>query len=336
MLYNDVINEWIALNNYTDFQFDDLEEDEKYCPVFTTRTQISNGLAFEFNFYQHDNHCLIPEFLSHILSSLTGFKTIHEHAKNIEGNKLADFNLALFCLKELWDIGLLMSQVYFIEELSKRKSNVSTPKINTIGWVTSNRTDSLRESIKSFVDCLAGKKDKLEFIVFDDSTPNNYTINKRNINMLSNKYQIKIGIVGKEERKVFMEKLIIKSKDKVPKHVVEYGLQGIKNIKEKCGVNRNTLLLYTKGKFTISTDDDIFCKITKYGDDKSLAIMSDDSGLSSEFFANHSELNEHVQFDFDDPIFLHQKLLGISIKNLIPLYRGKIDLNKIDPGVCSQ
>jgi hypothetical protein len=170
-------------------------------------------------------------------------------------------------------------------------------------------------------------------MVFDDSAPDNYLKNKQNIGLLNRKYLTNIKLIGEFERKSFLEELIKKLKGKVPGHVVEYGLMGLNSIKHRTGANRNTFLLFTIGKRSLLTDDDIFCQISKNGNDKELTLTSNASffDVSSEFFVDHGELNETIKFGYNDPVDIHQKLLGHSISGLIEKYKGKINLNRISP-----
>jgi hypothetical protein len=161
----------------------------------------------------------------------------------------------------------------------------------------------------------------------------NYSKNKQNIDLLNRKYLTNIKLVGEPERKSFLNKLINGLKGKVPRRVVEYGLMGLNSIRHRTGANRNTFLLLTIGKRSLLTDDDIFCQISKNGNDKELTLTSDASffDVSSEFFVDHGELNDTIKFEYNDLVNIHQKLLGNSISGLIEEYKGKINLNRIDP-----
>lgn len=318
---------------YAAFPFDGLEKGEKYISIFTTKHRLTNGKVFEFNHYKNDNHCILLNKISNNLGFINGFKTLYDHAADIENYKLANFHQALLSLKELWKSGLLISQTEFLNKISNNHSGKASPNIETLGWITRNRTESVRKSLESFIESLTKTNQKHEYIVFDDSTIENYNINKHNIEFLNKKYKSKIRIVGEVERKVFLERLTQKLEHKVPKHVVEYGLMGLNCIDHRTGANRNTFLLFTAGKFSLLTDDDIFCQISENGDDKKLTITSDASFLdvSCEFFTDQSELNDKIKFDHNDPISIHQKLLGHSIGSLIEKYRHQINLTGITP-----
>jgi len=318
-------------NIYSAFPFDGLEKDEKYISIFTSKSRLPNGKVFEFNHYKNDNHCLISNKISNILGFIKGFKTLYDHATDIENYKLANFYQALLSLKELWKSGLLISKTEFLNKLTNNESGYASPNINTLSWITRDRTESVRKSLESFIESLTETNHKYDYIVFDDSTIENYNINKQNIEHLKKKYEIQIKLVGETERKEFIKRLSLALEHKVPKHVIEYGLMGLNGIDHRTGANRNTFLLFTTGKFSILTDDDIFCQIAKNGNDEKLTITPDASFLdvSSEFFTDQSELNDKIVFDHNDPINIHQKLLGHSLGSLTEKYKHQVNLTGI-------
>lgn len=318
---------------YSAFPFDDLEKDEKYISIFTSTGRLPNGKVVEFNHYKSDNHHLLPNKLSNILGVIDGFKTPYDHASDIENSGMTNFYQALLSLQELQKLGLLISQTEFLDKLSKNDSEFASPNINTLAWITRDRTESIRKSLESFIENTIEPYQGLDFIVFDDSSSENYNTNKQNIELLNRKYKTNIKLVGRTERKVFLNRLIQKLENKVPKHVVEYGLMGLSGIDHRTGANRNTFQLFTSGKFSLLTDDDIFCNISKNGNDQQLTITSDASSVdaSTEFFTNQDALNEKVVFENNDPISLHQKLLGQSIGSLTEKYVNQISLLRITP-----
>ncbi len=318
---------------YSAFPFDHLGKDEKYISIFTSKGRLSNGKVFEFNHYKSDNHHLLPNKLSNILGVIDEFKTPYDHAADIENCRMTNFHQALLSLQELQKSGLLISQTEFLDKLSKNDSEFASPNINTLAWITRDRTESIRKSLESFIENTIEPYQGLDFIVFDDSTSKNYNTNKQNIELLNQKYKTNIKLIGRTERKVFLNRLIKRLENIVPKHVVEYGLMGLSSIDHRTGANRNTFQLFTTGKFSLLTDDDIFCKISRNGDDKKLTITSDASSFdaSTEFFTGQNELNDKVVFEYNDPISLHEKLLGHSIGSLIEKYKHQVNLNKITP-----
>jgi len=318
---------------YSAISFDGIEKDEKYISIFTSKGILPNGKAFEFNHYKNGNHHIIPKNTSNIHSFIKGFNTLYDHAADIENYKLANFYQALMSLKELWKSGLLISQTEFLNKIPNNESEHTSPVIDTLGWITRDRTESIKKSLESFIEGLSETHHKYDFIVFDDSSLKNYNKNKQNIELLNEKYQTKIRLVGENERKEFIKKLSRKLENKVPEHVVEYGLMGLNNVIHRTGANRNTFLLFTTGRFSLLSDDDIFCKISKNGNDEELTITSDASfsDVSSEFFTDQNELNDKIVFDHNDPINIHQKLLGHSLGSLIQKHKHQVNLTGITP-----
>ena len=108
---------------------------------------------------------------------------------------------------------------------------------------------------------------------------------------------------------------------------------GLSGVSHRTGANRNTFLLFTTGKYSILSDDDVFCQISKNGEDKELTITSDASSFDTEtiFFNDQNELKNKVKFDHNDPIAIHQLLLGYSIGSLKGKFNGNVSLNGITP-----
>jgi hypothetical protein len=318
---------------YSAIPFDGIEKDEKYISIFTSKGILPNGKAFEFNHYKNGNHHIIPKNTSNILGFIKGFKTLFDHATDIENYKLANFYQALLSLKELWKSGLLISQTEFFQKISNNRSGNDSVNIETLAWITRNRPDSVKRSLESFIDNIPKTNHKHDFIVFDDSTPENYNRNKRNIEHLKKKYEIPIKLVGENERKEFVKRLSLKLEHKVPKHVIEYGLMGLSGVSHRTGANRNTFLLFTTGKYSILSDDDVFCQISKNGDDEKLTITSDASSFDTEteFFTDQNELINKVVFDYNDPISIHQLLLGHSMGSLTDKYKNQVSFTRVTP-----
>lgn len=318
-------------NIYSTFPFDNLEKEEKYISIFTSKAQLPNGRVFEFNHYRNGNNLLIPNNASKILGFVNEFMTLYDHAANIEDYKLANFHQALQTLKELKRSGLLISQSEFLNKLTKSDSGHAPSSIDTLCWITRDRTESVKKSVESFAKNINGADKEYDFIVFDDSSLANYNKNKHNFELLNKKFGKKIRIIGRTERGQFLSKICEKLGDKVPRHVMEYGLMGLNDINHRCGANRNTFLLFTIGKYALTTDDDVFCQILKNGDEKKLTLTSEASfaDVSSEFFTGQEELNSKIVFDHNNPVNIHQKLLGHSMGSLIKEYRNQINLSRI-------
>ena len=297
------------------------------------RSKLPNGKMLEFNLYKADKHCILPIHLSNIHGFYNEFRTVYDHASFIENLRLANFNRALSTTKELWKLGLLIRQSDFLDALAKKKAETDILSINALSWISRNRTESLRHSIESFLKCLEREHRQYDYLVFDDSTPKNYTENKHNIHLLNEKYLTKIRLVGEIDKKLFLGRLIKKLKGKVPEHVVKYGMFGLRGIKHRTGANRNAFLLFTTGKLSLLIDDDIFCQFSKNGNDEKLTLTSDAtfSDVSSKWFSDTAELTGKVKFDRYDPTIIHEKLLGLSVGRLVQKYGNQIELNGITP-----
>ena len=139
-------------NIYSAFPFDGLVKDEKYISIFTTKSRLPNGEVFEFNHCKSDNHCLIPNNTSNIHSFINEFKTLYDHAADIENYKLTNFYQALLSLKELWKSGLLISQSEFLNKIANNDSEHLSPNIDTLCWITRDRTESIVKSLGSFIE----------------------------------------------------------------------------------------------------------------------------------------------------------------------------------------
>ncbi len=151
---------------YSAFSFDDLEKDEKYISIFTSKRQLPNGKVFEFNHYKNGKNCLISNNTSNILGFINGFKTLFDHAADIENFKLTNFYQALLSLKELKKSGLLISQSEFLNKILNNHSEIASPNIETLGWITRDRTESVKKSLESFIESLSETIRKYDFIVF--------------------------------------------------------------------------------------------------------------------------------------------------------------------------
>jgi hypothetical protein len=318
---------------YNNFPFDGLVKDEKYISAFTSKTVLPNGKVFEFNHHESSKHRILPDSTSKILGLVNEFKTLFKHAAEIENSKLANFHQALKTLQELHKTGLLMSQSDFLNLIANGgTANIST-KIDTLCWITRDRTASVKKSVESFIKNIIETDKEYDLFVFDDSSLKNYKKNKQNFKQLDEKYGTRIRLIGRTERELFINKICQKLENKVPKHVVKYGLKGLEGIEHRTGANRNTFQLFTTRKYALLTDDDIFCQISKNGDDEKLTITSDASfaDVSSEFFTGPDELNSKILFDHHNPIRIHQKLLGHTMGSLVNEYRNKTDLIRFTP-----
>jgi hypothetical protein len=312
---------------------DELDRNENYISIFTTSFHIPNNKAFEFNHDNFSNDRIISIENSRILGLLNEFRTVYEHAACIEDRQHTSFKQALLAIKHLWSSGLLISQTQYLDKLRERKSNDYLQPIDILAWITRDRTESISKSLESFIEGIKSNNRTADFIVFDDSTPQNFEKSKKCIATLKRRHHIDIKLVGEAERKSLVNQINAKLTNKVPRNVIEYGLHGLNSVRHRTGANRNAFLLFTIGKRSLLTDDDIFCKISKNGNDKRITFTSNPSGLriSSKVFVNQSELVETTKFDHNDPIELHQALLGQSINTLVERYKNCVDLNDVDP-----
>ena len=158
---------------YAAFPFDGLVKDKKYISILTSKGILSNGKVFEFNHYKSDNHHLLPNKLLNFLGIVNEFKTPYDHAAHIENYKISNFYQALLSLQELQKKGLLISKTEFLNKLAKNGSEYAFPNINTLAWITRDSTESIRKSLESFIENTIERYQDSDFIVFDDSTPEN-------------------------------------------------------------------------------------------------------------------------------------------------------------------
>jgi len=137
---------------------------------------------------------------------------------------------------------------------------------------------------------------EIPIIVFDDSSPPNSNTLIDNLKSVANEFPNQaFYYFGFEEKKEYLEKLVVRFDSDVPRNL----------LRPSCGGNHNWVFLYTLGKFQLTIDEDI----SPYGlITNSTKVKKDDNLVLSGKFFNSKPKNSHeVEFDV---ITEYEKYLG--------------------------
>jgi hypothetical protein len=272
-----------------------------------------------------------------LLMQCREFKTLDCHIQDYCSRRQVSIGIMHTLRRELQRLaqnGYLISQSSFLESPGSSYGQASPNRVVSVGFPTSNRVESLRQSLTSYIENCQHFERTVDFIVVDDSENimirNNY---REMLQKLKSQYSVNIFYAGLEEKIAFAKKLA--KKGKIPENAVYFACIGDKqHAMTTVGANRNVLLLHTVGDMILSADDDTLCRSAISPTMKEgLALSSGGSPLEVHFFPDRESAMQSVHFVEQDFIALHEQWLGKDVRGCIAVWGrdGKVSLDHADP-----
>jgi hypothetical protein len=276
--------------------------------------------------------------LAILLDRCRTFKTLDEHAVKCaedfaalnRGAAPPDAGAIRKHLAALAEGGLLISETAVLEEC---REFVETPsRIASVGVLTRNRTGGLERCLRSYVESCKRYGRTNDFVVMDDSeTPATRDSARGVLSVLKREFGVEVSYAGREEKASFAGSLI--SEGGFEPDLVNFALTDSGGHEFSCGKNRNALFLHTVGDLVFSSDDDAVCRI--------VAPPASEGGREQEargqpltpvelwFFADREEALSAASFVEEEPLAVHERLLGRSLADCLASF-GDVSLLSLE------
>lgn len=272
--------------------------------------------------YCRNNHeaNILPTFIASLLPYCSSFNTLESHAQACVRNLRLDQQQIDYIYDSLFDLveAGLLTNISSVRDLRQESSPENAlRKIATIGFVTHNRTDSLRRGITSYIDNIKRYDRECDFVVADSApSPADRTKTGGMLRTLANDYHVPISYIGLDE-KVSFANLLVNEFD-LPKEIINFALFGQEGFSTATGANRNALLLHTAGDLFFSADDDTVCSLYEVpGRIEGLTFFSEEP-IEGWFFPDQATGLQSVHSIEEDFLSIHEKWLGEDLIGLGP------------------
>lgn len=223
--------------------------------------------------------------------------------------------------------------------IRKAKTETAPPHISTVGFVTTNRLETLQRGLSGYIENSKRYGRENTFVIMDDSC----SVGVRNdcrqmLKNLKAQYATDILYAGLEEKLLFLKRMI--DTGDLPSEVAKFALFDTERTNLiSVGANRNSLLLHTIGEVIVSADDDTECAIAVHDMDAGLAFSSGrvfDSTHPCKFWAypDREAVKRSLNFVETDFLSTHECVLGKRVGSCItPGSRNsQIDFHEANDG----
>ncbi len=316
---------------------------DEFAPV--ARTQLAAGREMSL--------CVDPisgaiEFLENplgpILKNLSGFRRLEDHAADMVRRGWQDDGSGFLrvCLESLQRKGLLLSREDFLQQIRRSRlqagdGSAETTHISTASWVTCDRPALLERSLDGFLRVLPADRAEVAIALFDDSS------DRRSQDVLRRFVRergVRALYCGREEKAVFLRRLVEDGRDDLPcQATLEFALLGVPSVEWPPGANRNAQLLGTAGEMILSSDDDIeFQTGVPPAEEPGAELCSLADPTVVSFYPDRRTLLASVRTAREDPLALHERLLGKNAPELLDRFGGgerQLGLARLAPGLMS-
>jgi hypothetical protein len=227
------------------------------------------------------------------------------------------------------ETGLLISDEEFIAHCKQAAARPegSPPRIASIGATTRNRPELLRRGLESFLENAQRNSRSHDYVVIDDgTTPGEVSSTKSVLEELAHERGATIRYAGRAERHAFAEGLAAEAG--VAPEVVRFALLGDAASSITTGAARNSLLLDTVGDLCLLVDDDSVCRVAACPDGApGLALDSRTNPTELWFYRDRDAMLRDAAFVEQDPLALHEGILGRQIADCLPAASQAADID---------
>jgi hypothetical protein len=288
----------------------------RYCRAFSTRYPFGEGSDLVYLTLSRRPERISRE-AARLLESCNQFKTIEQHAAAWRQGSKDPEARTIESLRQFAAAGLLISDEQVIQRCALRPES-PPPPIATIGTTTRNRPQLLKRGIASFQASAHGRGRGLDVVVIDDAaTPDEQSPTKQALKALAQENGATIRYAGRDERQEFADQLA--SAAGVPAEVVRFALLGDAAHAITTGAARNCLLIDTLGDLFLLVDDDSVCQVAPCPQiEPGLALDSRTNPTELWFYRDREAMLRDTRFVEQDPLALHESLLGRQVADCLP------------------
>ncbi len=285
---------------------------------------------------------VLPAFELDLLAQCTHFAPVKEHAAAAARSTGLPADGVAQRLYDMVDRGLLVSQHEVLSQAraAAEADRTSTPRLDRVAVITSDRPASLGACLRSYRQRYGGE---LELVVFDDSTDAAVCAENRRVAETAGG---RILYAGENEKRQFVTELSARAG--VERDVVGAALTDFDGCSFHCGANRNAVLLDAAGGAVLMIDDDTTARAAKtIGAEGTLSLSSRYDPWSLHFFTDVGKALTAANWENEDLLAWHSRFLGRSPAlcafdraagtETLPLDadRGAVDLNEADGGLIA-
>ena len=227
-----------------------------------------------------------------------------------------------------------------LAEQTDGKASTPVAKIDEIAFVSSNRPASLEASLESYLRHTRAMGREVSFAVHDGSletaTQEKY---RQLLKQVAKKNNVRISYAGLTEKENFAKLLVTRG---IPEQVVRFGLFGVNSPyfsrDGTYGANRNALLLHSVGKLVLSSDDDVFCEVSRpksYSDRVRVGGHTNQPDFFLHPKSDRQAALAAVQPCSDDILEVHERFLGRKVNDCLAAVGDESQIEYEDSSVFS-
>jgi hypothetical protein len=305
----------------------DALDNELYCRGDVISFPVGNDQSLVYSRVNR-RVSILPTFTTSLLPYCNSFKSIEAHAEACIRSLRMDQQQTDFIYDSLFNLaeaGLLIPLNSVRDLQQKLEPDNEQAKITTVGFVTHNRTDSLKRAITSYIVNNKRHGRECDFVVIDSSpSPAVRTQTQDMLRALVSDNHISLSYAGFDERVNFANLLV--DQFKIPRHVIDFALLGADGFKVDTGANRNGLLLHTAGELFFSADDDTTAELYEVPERIDGLTFCSEEPIEGWFFPDRATAVQSVRSVEEDLLSIHEQWLGKELIGLASI----IDPDNID------
>ncbi len=290
----------------------------RYCRAFTTRSLFQQASRLLYTPVSKRVREL-PSGEAELIQSCSQFRTLEEHAA-AWGNKAGDSSSQLIQkLRRYAESGLLVADAQLISQckLATPPEN-SPPAITAVGATTRNRPQLLQRGLASFLANARNRGRQHEVVIVDDGvTAEEQAATRQALETVAREGGAEIRYAGRQQRQTYADE--VAKAAGLPAEIVRFALLGDPASAITTGAARNSLLIDTVGGLFLLVDDDSVCRVAPCPQHQpGLALDARTNPTELWFYRDRETMLEESQFAEQDPLALHEMILGRPIAECLP------------------
>jgi hypothetical protein len=299
----------------------------RYCRSFTARYPLGEGLDLVYTPVSKTADRISREAAT-LLDSCNQFRTIEDHALAAGRGTQHPEAQVVERLRQMAEAGLLLSDEQLIRRCkSAARQESSPPPIATIGVTTRNRPELLKRALASFAATAKTYGRGLEMVVIDDGeTAEEQSATRQALQVLVRESGATLRYAGREERQWFAGELAALAG--MPAETVRFALLGDRTAAVTTGACRNSLLVDTAGDLFLLVDDDSVCRVAPCPQrEAGIALDARTNPTELWFFRDREAMLRDAPFVDQDPLALHEAILGRQVADCLPPPEGAAEVD---------
>ena len=282
---------------------------------------------------------VISDELLRLLQETDRIRSLNDHVElSLAKGRPRSLRRTIYdALSSLASSGLLVSEEQILNALSEdvRGDSPADGRIETLSWPTKDRPGPLLRGIRDWARVCRKFSRSPRFLVCDQSGNSGGSDLAQMLAPVAEESGVEFALLDRRSQAEAINRFV---RAGIGPDTLRFGLTDEQSVGVPYGVNRNWILLATAGETFLSADDDTVCQFAVSPHcGEGLRYDPSPNPVDYRFFADRQEVFKAARFVDEDPLLVHERVLGKRPGDLNALWGQQghqVSLDRLSPALA--